>query len=504
MNSIHFLKTHRLAGFAALLALLFLSSACSKDSDSSGDSSTTTGLKISLGGIAEGGSESLEKSALESETVTQKLDSDMTVEYTLAPTAASLTRSTSTMTDGVKYRVLVYTSGGTYVAYRDYTAGSESATAAIPVDAGDYQVVAYSYNTSDDIADDATATSLSVSTDKDLLYYSTTVNVTDGTSNPVAITFTHWFSKVTVAVSSSTLGAKINAISGVTLSPTYASASVALLSGETTSASTSSQAVSFSTTGDTILTAATIPVFAATGTASFSVGIGSLTLGSYTTYSSLSTTFTKTLVAGYTYTLTARLKNNFIIGGVRWAKGNLYKTASATGIWSTQEYYSSDYTKGDYWNFGATSPYNNYTYYLSGDSAVWGGASNLTADPCNQILSGYWRIPTVSDCTNLLKSGHVYTTKNSVKGRYFKTSSAPSTANADIYLFLPFAGYRRHYSPYTTVASAGAYGDYWTSESYNSTYGRFLDIGVGGPNTISGYSAAIKYKGGSLRCVQDL
>jgi hypothetical protein len=497
MNSIHFLKTHRLAGFAALLALLFLSSACSKDSgDTSGDSSTTTGLKISLGGIAEGGSESLEKSALQAETVTQKLDSDMTVEYTLAPTAASLTRSTSTMTDGVKYRVLVYTSGGTYVAYRDYTAGSESATAAIPVDAGDYQVVAYSYNTSDDIADDATATSLSVDTDKDLLYYSTTVTVADGTSNPVGITFTHWFSKVTVAVSTSTLGADINAISGVTLSPTYASASVALLSGETTSASTSSQAVSFSTTGDTILTAATIPVFAATGTASFSVAIGSLTLGSSTTYSSLSTTFTKTLVAGYSYTLRANLKNNFIIGGVRWAKGNLYKTASASGIWSTQQYYSGNYTKGDYWNFGATSPYNNYTYYST--AASWGGASSLETDPCNLALGGKWRLPTQSDQTNLIASTSLWTTKNSVNGRYFKTATAP-TLNSDAFLFLPAAGYRE--ASATDIQIPSNQGRYHVS---NPT-----DIGGGQVVLLFGSSAC--YMGSfsinaglSIRCVQDL
>ena len=460
MNSIHFLKIHRLAGFAALLALLLLSSACSKDSgDSSGDSSTATGLKISLGGIAEGGSESLEKSALQAETVTQKLDSDMTVEYTLTPTAASLTRSTTGMTDGVKYRVLVYTSGGTYVAYRDYTAGSESATAAIPVDAGDYQVVAYSYNTSDGIADDATATSLSVDTDKDLLYYSTTVTVADGTSNPVAITFTHWFSKVTVAVSTSTLGANINAISGVTLSPTYASASVALLSGETTSASTSSQAVSFSTTGDTILTAATIPVFAATGTASFSVGIGSLTLGSSTTYSSLSTTFTKTLVAGYSYTLTARLKNNFIIGGVRWATGNVKSTDSGStfSFYSSQESYSGVWNGGDYFCWNTLSP----TALTSSNTT---GVYKSSTDPCRQVSTtgNAWHMPSNANVTSLVNSGSVEGTYSTKLGRFFKTTSVPATANKTNYLFLPIAG-GRYYNSSSMHPASSDIGWYWTS-----------------------------------------
>jgi hypothetical protein len=492
MNSIHFLKIHRLAGFAALLALLFLSSACSKDSgDSSGDSSTTTGLKISLGGIAEGGSESLEKSALQAETVTQKLDSDMTVEYTLAPTAASLTRSTTGMTDGVKYRVLVYTSGGTYVAYRDYTAGSESATAAIPVDAGDYQVVAYSYNTSDDIADDATATSLSVSTDKDLLYYSSTVTVADGTSNPVAITFAHWFSKVTVAVSSSTLGAKINAISGVTLSPTYASASVALLSGETTSGSTSSQAVSFSTTGDTILTGATIPVFAATGTASFSVGIGSLTLGSSTTYSSLSTTFTKTLVAGYTYTLTARLKNNFIIGGVRWAKGNVRSTDSGStfSFYSSQELYSGTLFGGDYFCWNTLNPSS-----ITSSNATSGYISST--DPCRKVSpTGTWRMPTYTNLSNLISSGKIWGTYNSKNGSYFKTTSIPSVAAN--YLFIPAAGYR----VYTGDAMLGVGSEVrlWTNTLVSATTSS---------KVYTFYSASINQDvrtvGFSIRCVQDL
>jgi len=496
MNSIHFLKTHRLAGFAALLALLFLSSACSKDSgDTSGDSSTTTGLKISLGGIAEGGSESLEKSALQAETVTQKLDSDMTVEYTLAPTAASLTRSTSTMTDGVKYRVLVYTSGGTYVAYRDYTAGSESATAAIPVDAGDYQVVAYSYNTSDDIADTPSATSLTVSPDKDLLYYSTTVNVTDGTSNPVAVTFDHKFSKVTVVTSASTLGAKINACSA-TVSPGY-QAAMALPGGVVTSTGTAAtQTVSWATLGDTAVTSTSRTVYT-NAASSLTLTLG-FTLGSSTSYSGQTLAFTKTLVAGYAYTLTANLKNNFIIGGVRWAKGNLYKTASASGIWGTQEYYSSDYTYGDYWNWKTTSPSTEYSSAYSA-STDWGGVNNLTNDPCNQILAGAWRLPTYTDQVNLINSGYALGTKNAVFGGYFKVSTVPSS-NQDSYLFLPGGGYRRISS--IGFKDSGSRCLYWTSTSYSATQGRGLDA-----STIYGVVAVnphLTSHGFTIRCVQDL
>ena len=508
MNSIHFLKIHRLAGFAALLALLLLSSACSKDSgDSSGDSSTATGLKISLGGIAEGGSESLEKSALQAETVTQKLDSDMTVEYTLAPTAASLTRSTSTMTDGVKYRVLVYTSGGTYVAYRDYTAGYESATAAIPVDAGDYQVVAYSYNTSDDIADTPSATSLTVSPDKDLLYYSTTVNVTDGTSNPVAVTFDHKFSKVTVVTSASTLGANITACTA-TVSPGY-QAAMALPGGVVTSTGTAAtQTVSWATLGDTAVTSTSRTVYTNAAT-SLTLTLG-FTLGSSTSYSGQTLAFTKTLVAGYAYTLRANLKNNFIIGGVRWGKGNLYETATSGtyAVFSAQETFTLTQAGGGYWNFGAVNPRTNNTYSIH--STTWGGASNLSADPCYKTLGGTWRLPSYANEQAIISSGYKYGQKNSIYGCYFKTTAVPATASQDNYLFLPVTGYRGENTSAIGFSGTG-WGYYATSEPARSdistvtpSYSYYRTIMQFYPSSTAVMINDGTTIGTAIRCVKDL
>ncbi|MBP1617478.1 MAG: hypothetical protein H6Q14_1305, partial [Bacteroidetes bacterium] len=255
-----------------------------------------------------------------------------------------------------------------------------------------------------------------------------------------------------------------------------------------------------STTGDTILTAATIPVFAATGTASFSVGIGSLTLGSSTTYSSLSTTFTKTLVAGYTYTLTARLKNNFIIGGVRWATGNVRSldSGSTFSFYSSQESYSGVWNGGDYFCWNTLNP----TSITSSNTT---GVYKSSTDPCMKVsTAGTWRMPTTTETLSLVNSGYVKGTYSSNTGYFFKTASVPATAYKTSYLFLPFTAQKLRAPGSASLVSPSAddhQAGYWTKTLYTTNRAYFMSLHT---SSITYNWDALTNWGMTIRCVHDL
>ena len=153
---------------------------------------------------------------------------------------------------------------------------------------------------------------------------------------------------------------------------------------------------------------------------------------------------------------------------VKWASFNL-------GASSPEGY-------GDYFAWGETTPKDNYSW----STYKWcmNGRSSQLTKYCNDSLCGYngftdnksvldpeddaaavalggsWRMPTLSECQELLDNcTKTWTTLNGVYGRKFTSNK---TGYTDKWIFLPAAGYRDGAS----LNDAGADGGCWSSSLY--------------------------------------
>ncbi len=140
---------------------------------------------------------------------------------------------TNTLTNGSKYRALVYDDKGKLVVQKVYTVGKN-----IPDDGEDlqlnggstYKFIVYSYNTSEvPAAVNATDATTNVSGNKDLLYFTKNITVSGGATNDLDIVFKHKYSKVNISINSNDIGpiSKIQA----SFTPHYVSNRINLLTG---------------------------------------------------------------------------------------------------------------------------------------------------------------------------------------------------------------------------------------------------------------------------------
>ena len=171
---------------------------------------------------------------------------------------------------------------------------------------------------------------------------------------------------------------------------------------------------------------------------------------------------------------------------VKWASFNL-------GASSPEGY-------GDYFAWGETTPKDNYSW----STYKWcmNGRSSQLTKYCNDSLCGYngftdnktvldpeddaaavalggsWRMPTLSECQELLDNcTKTWTTLNGVYGRKFTSNK---TGYTDKWIFLPAAGYRRD----TILDDTGPFGFYWSSsvdtdKPIFAYYLYFFSLGVG-------------------------
>jgi len=299
------------AAFAALafLSLAMLPGCTSEDNSTSGKGSAT--LSFTLGGISGGEAETLTRTQAEAETVTQDLGGGLYLACTLASDATSTTKATSTMASGTKYTLVVLDGSGVIVGSTDGVAGTQTPT--IQVDAGTYTVVAYSYNDSSSTLPSAgavgeTVGSITAPAGTDLLYSTQSVTVGASESQTLAITFERKASKVNVVVDASSMSANVTA-AGATLGKSYAT-TMALADGTaSTNGTASTTGITWPTVGTQSVTSSSAILFS-NGETPLTLTFSSLTIGgtAYATSSSTkSTTFTRALVAGNSYTLTVNV-----------------------------------------------------------------------------------------------------------------------------------------------------------------------------------------------------
>jgi len=187
--------------------------------------SGTGTLTFIVGGIAEGGAETLTRAQIEPQAVRQDLGDGLSLIYTLSIVPQTTTRANaSDMDEGKKYRVIVYkASDNSYVTQKEFTVG-ESDNTITGLSNEPYKLVAISYNTTAVLADiGSTATTITVDPSNDLLHWVGSVDLTSGSpSSPISILFKHRFTELTVQADASLTGNPIIKLPATaTLTPVY-------------------------------------------------------------------------------------------------------------------------------------------------------------------------------------------------------------------------------------------------------------------------------------------
>ena len=159
------------------------------------------------------------------------------------------------------------------------------------------------------------------------------------------------------------------------------------------------------------------------------------------------------------------VKDYIEMGGSKWAKGNLYRTAS--GDYQVAE------KQGDFYD-AAVSPvdeWSGYTWYLRFEWAPSGaGIMPQEYDKCRKVADGGWCVPTRAQQQALIDGARVFGNYvnaggYSVTGMYFGTSDkAEAESHPDKYLFLPYTG-RASFGYDNTITNVGR-----TANYMNTTY----------------------------------
>jgi len=304
---------------------------CSKESLCDEGSCLSAGpgqITFTLGGIAQGGHESLTRAATEPETITQNLGDGLSLVYTLSadplPTTRTTTMSVSPMEKDVRYRVILYKMDGSYVTEKEFTAGGTDNSIEklqnIP-----YQIVAISYNSKSKAPGRVgNATTVDVDPTNDLLHWVGSVDLSSG-STTANILFHHRFTKLTVKADVHLTGDNITSVASATVEPAYKGV-LTLLANNKPSKGGAAAAQTFSfgavnaptVTGDTryVFTNEESPV---------TVTFSNLTVKAAHSYDRTinpSVVFSTVLQSGYSYTLTANLEAS---------KGDYYPFDGKTG-----------------------------------------------------------------------------------------------------------------------------------------------------------------------------
>lgn len=424
------------------------------------------------------------RSAETVQTFVQPLDStkdtgiNVVTTIELIPTER-LIQTRANMNNNSRFRMVIFNSAGNQVADNQYTVNGNTATlvsGAVPMlVSGTYKFVSYTYNQS-------TLPSLgniaNVNNQDDFATYCITKNVSES-NNTITVAFKRQMSQFELAVSAS--GFSNN-------SATYNSALVTNLNTDGTwninNGSSDDTGLIASGTGNIVCynnnQYKVLPV-----SRSLSISFTNLNIGG-TNYGEKSVLAPVNFVRKGNYRITIQFTSSdyIIIGGVKWAKGNLHNGQ----ITASQEM-AGDGTmnSGYYYNWNSNNPFDRTSKYSS-----W---SDLR-EPC----PAGWHTPSLNEFNSLISAVKCLGTYKGVPGMYFGTSTPPSNQNRDHYVFLPLKGH---------VLPGGGIRDkrslYWTKDLDPNEMVRVHARGVGIWDTeFRGVTSDPTNTGGFIRCVKSM
>lgn len=440
------------------------------------------------------------------------------------------TRSVSVMGNGVKYRVVAY-NGGTYIKHADGVAGVEEAVLDLDFGYTSYNVVAYSYNTSDALP--THSESLNLGNSDDFLWVNVgSVSVTAGEYTDISLTFKHQSCAIIIQADGTDIvhnahyaslygpGEKVRAIASV-IKNVYSVVSFSPSNGNiTTGGSTANISQNWPTLGEKIITSKEAYFYPISSTP-ISLTFNSIRFdrdetasgtdyNGTTSYTGVPVSFEAALTKGKRYTLKVKFHKKC---------GVMVKASSSADTWYEFQCYNLGANEtispfipdarlhGAKYRFGTSSPALSMAADQSNAGTV-AGWSSLPYDATyggawlsNPCPSG-WRMPTINEWMNLIYASNGATDENIVRtfpGTW--TNDAANYSSGIMFgknLFLPAAGSRD--ADTGALNNRGSYGYYWT-DKMSSTWG---GGGWGGSFTEDnpyGFYGNARGSGYSIRCI---
>ena len=329
---------------------------------------------------------------------------------------------------GVKYRLFLYKSDGSFYSSTLLTSGQ---AVKIPVDVSTkYTYYALSYNNKEDVPDisDRNTPSLALPGNRDVLYATGTVDVPAaiGENTALGITFNHSLARVGVEINTMGMFADMENL-GVTVSGlTAKTATINLKTGALSNPVTYEPALDFASFGNVEEPYADAKIAyiytAEVGTSNVVVTLNKLQLkiddGTSRSFDQLlsatPSTFTFNSVPrqlGASFTARVNMiESPLTLGNVRWARQNLYYV-NGHNPYRFQHTYAHTNARNTYFSFRGLVPESFGT----------------NSDPCAQVYpSGTWRQPTVSEISVLANAAATYGDANGLG--YFEYTAAGTAA----------------------------------------------------------------------------
>ncbi|WP_343322116.1 fimbrillin family protein [Sphingobacterium multivorum] len=411
-------------------ALLFLAAGISLFSCKRDDNTTTASegvvVKVKMEGIASEDPTPIKIGSTNAGTGSQNsaqqaiipFGNNLSLVATLTPTvssqgslqASSRLRAAGSTTDkmdsGKKYTVLVYeTASGNYVSQKTYTTGSEQAEGNITGLAANtsYDFVVVSYNDvvapswTDTQSKSSEAVLTGVNGNTDLMYFKTTMTVSNVSANQLNITLKHKFSQITTKIDASTIG-NISAVSA-NIAPHYPTANIKLSDAALSyNGSATSAQVPFSALGSSIVSS--VPTLVCIGTAAPAVfNIPSITINGVTKSNLQVSGLRIAPGVKYNLNLTIKASDGVQIGNLIWAKGNLAYNgpSNGTGTYSFDDpsHLGLTYEPTHYWRFDSN--------LIPDDGTRPSPPNPFDNNICAKMGAG-WRIPTFAEFQTLVAS----------------------------------------------------------------------------------------------------
>lgn len=517
------------AGLMAIVYILLLSS-CQKDS---GVDTGVAALNVALEAIDTDVVSTLKlssdsaQSASSSKTIQQTtvaLGNEVTMVATLTPVdvsasikgrltaSAGKTMATGGTTPvsgaleaGVYYRLVVYDGDNNYVTDKVYIKGGDNNDVFYLEVGKTYTFVSFSINSKTTVPSVDTSKKLTAATvgnldgNGALMYFMKKITLVKG-ENYLGIKLKHVFSEITTTVDASALSGNIISCSAQ-VSPHHEKIAVQLANGTLlATGNAGSKSMSFPTlNAKTVTSTATKIALPATTTGAItlsSIQVGTITRSNLA-LKDLS------IQPGVRYTLTLKLAaagvNGIDIGGYLWAPGNLTYNRST----NTYSFEKDQSVAGEYWIYNWLSPkrYQTQENWIVAQSIA--NAYKEDRDPCRKVSThgGSWRTPTSAELQTLVSKGVRFGNYGTVSGVFFGTSTTPSSADKDKYVFFANTGYSDMNGG--GVRDVGTEGRYWSatmSSNVDHANGMWFRAGW---NNYMNLSHEYVLEGRSIRCVKN-
>lgn len=430
------------------------------------------------------------------------------------------------MPSGNKYRVLIYDNNDNYVGTIDATSGTGFTPGFGVYKNTTYKWYAYSYNSSTQVPVPANTANPTITTTADataMLYDSGTITTVAG-SNKINITFEHKLASIAIKVDARGLFTPINSIEGsnataANLRTGTLNLKTGAYTGTTANSSTNSLLnwTNFAAaTGDSVkvaylYTAGTTAIsnFGVTLT-DFKVKLDNNTVRTFKNKTfTFSQAFTPQLGKRYTATITL-VESAITVGGMKWARENLYYRAGDTGYRFRNQSSNIYQTAADP---TSTAEFFNFAAVTSSN-----GAATAVRDICKLAYPrNTWRLPTDDEQVALASVASSSGSPSRVFGqssdsRYVAWTYGGTNEYGTNWTSFMGLGYRQQGSNtvenYNTTSTA--YGYFWSaSYTTGSTNAKYMRVTIDG-NQANGYSGSVTANlstnmryGMNIRCVRN-